>query len=353
MIRHPFLLSTNPKFYCIFQMGVGLLSTTADKLRLEMKRSRGKNMCRKRPELFVVFAAACLAVGCAKKTVDDQSLTTAIQSKLYADDATKAANIKVDVKNAVVTLSGDVPSSDVELEAMKVANGTAGIGSVNDQMKVNTAAATQPANPPPAATPQATPPPATAPAPAAAAADTAASTPPPAPRPRTLTVPAGERLQVRMTDGIDSRTNTVGQTFNGTLDAPLVSGNRVVVPAGSPVVVALTNVSSAGRIKGSSSLEVRVTSLTVGGRQYDVNSDVYDEAGKGKGKQTAIRSGIGAAAGALIGGLAGGGKGAAIGAGAGGGAGLGYQFFTHGSQVKIPSESVVAFRLAAPLTINR
>jgi hypothetical protein len=221
---------------------------------------------------------------------------------------------------------------------------------------VNTAAATQPTTPAPepaAATPQPTPPPAAAPAPASAAADTAASTPPAPARPRTLTVPAGERLQVRMTDAIDSRTNTVGQTFHGTLDAPLVSGNRVIVPAGSPVVVELTNVSSAGRIKGSSSLQVRVTSLTVGGRQYDVSSDVYDEAGKGKGKQTAIRSGIGAAAGALIGGLAGGGKGAAIGAGAGGGAGLGYQFFTHGSQVKIPSESVVTFRLAAPLTINR
>jgi hypothetical protein len=168
-----------------------------------------------------------------------------------------------------------------------------------------------------------------------------------------LTVPAGGRLQVRMIDGIDSGKNTVGQTFNGTLDAPLVHGSRVVVPAGAPAVVLLTNASSAGRIKGSSELQVRVVSLTVGGREYKVDSDVYEEAGKGKGKQTAIRTGIGAAAGALIGGLAGGGKGAAIGAGAGGGAGLGYQFFTHGSQVKIPSESVVAFRLASPLSIRR
>ncbi len=311
-------------------------------------------MCGKRPELMIALAIGCFALSCAKKTVDDQSLTSAIQSKLDADDSTKAANIKVDVKNGAVTLSGDVPSSDVELEAMKVANGTPGIASVNDQMKVNTAAATQPAPPPPdqpAATPPPTPAPVTTPAPAPA--DTAAATPPAPAEPRTLTVPAGERLQVRMTDGIDSRTNTVGQTFNGTLDAPLVHGNRVVVPAGAPVVVLLTNASSAGRIKGSSNLQVRVTSITVAGRQYDVSSDVYEEAGKGKGKQTAVRSGIGAAAGALIGGLAGGGKGAAIGAGAGGGAGLGYQFFTHGSQVKIPSESVVTFRLAAPLTIRK
>jgi BON domain len=313
-------------------------------------------MCRKRPELIVALAVGCLAVSCAKKTVDDQSLTTAIQSKLNADDSTKSANIKVDVKNGAVTLSGDVPSSDVELEAMKAANGTPGIASVNDQMKVNTAAATQPAAPepnPPAATAAPTPPPPAAATATPAPADTAATTPPPPAEPRMLTVPAGERLQVRMTDGIDSRKNSVGQTFNGTLDAPLVRGNRVVVPAGAPVTVLLTNASSAGRIRGSSDLQVRVTSLTVGGRQYEVNSDVYDEAGKGKGKQTAIRSGIGAAAGALIGGLAGGGKGAAIGAGAGGGAGLGYQFFTHGSQVKIPSESVVTFRLAAPLSIRR
>jgi hypothetical protein len=302
-------------------------------------------MCRKRPELILAIAVGCLAVSCAKKTVDDQTLTTAIQSKLYADDSTKSANIKVDVKNGVVTLSGDVPSSDVELEAMKVANGTPGIGSVNDQMKVNTAAATQPAAP--------TPPPPAAATPTPTPADTAATSPPPPAEPRTLTVPAGERLQVRMTDAIDSRKNSVGQTFNGALDAPLVHGNRVVVPAGAPVVVLLTNASSAGRIRGSSNLQVRVTSITVGGRQYDVSSDVYEEAGKGKGKQTAVRSGIGAAAGALIGGLAGGGKGAAIGAGAGGGAGLGYQFFTHGSQVKIPSESVVTFRLAAPLSVRR
>lgn len=313
-------------------------------------------MCLKRPELIVALAIGCLAVSCAKKTVDDQSLTSAIQSKLNADDSTKSANIKVDVKNGMVTLSGDVPSSDAELEAMKVANGTPGIASVNDQMKVNTAAATPPAAPeptPPAATAAPTPAPPAAATPTPAAADTAATTPPPPAPPRMLTVPAGERLQVRMTDSIDSRKNTVGQTFSGTLDAPLVHGNRVVVPAGAPVTVLLTDASSAGRIRGSSNLQVRVTSITAGGRQYDVNSDVYEEAGKGKGKQTAIRSGIGAAAGALIGGLAGGGKGAAIGAGAGGGAGLGYQFFTHGSQVKIPSESVVTFRLAAPLSIRR
>ncbi len=333
--------------------------------------------------LVVIALAGLISVSCTKKSASDESLVTAIQSKLYADDTTKAASIKVDVKNGTVTLSGDVPSSDVELEATKVANGTPGVSGVNDQMKVNAAAA-NPATSTPAANSAPQPPPSTgsyppvssapAPASAAAAAPPPAATPSPAPasvpettppepavaseppsppRPTTITIPAGTRLQVRMTDGIDSRNNTVGQTFSGSLDSPLVHGNRVVVPAGSPVTILLTNQSSAGRIKGKSELEVRVTSLTAGGRTYDVASDVYDETGKSKGKQSAVRTGIGAAAGALIGGLAGGGKGAAIGAGVGGGAGIGIQAFTHGSQVKIPPESVLTFRLAAPLTVRR
>ena len=330
--------------------------------------------------LLAIALVGLVQASCTKKSASDESLVTAIQSKLYADDATKAANIKVDVKNGTVTLSGDVPSSDVELEAMKVANATPGISGVNDQMKVNAAAAntatstnaanSTPQTPPSsgsyppassapapasaaAAPPAATPAPAPASVPETTAPEPVASEPPPPPRPTTITVPAGTRLQVRMTDGIDSKNNSVGQTFSGSLDSPLVHGNRVVVPAGSPVTVLLTNQSSAGRIKGKSELQVRVTSLTAGGRTYDVASDIYEETGKSKGKQTAVRTGIGAAAGALIGGLAGGGKGAAIGAGVGGGAGIGIQVFTHGSQVKIPPESVLTFRLDAPLTVRR
>ncbi len=329
--------------------------------------------------LGILAAAGYLSVSCAKKTVSDQSLLTDIQSKLYADDSTRAANIKVDVKNGVATLSGEVPSSDVELEAMKVANATSGIASVNDQMKVNAAAApTQPTRDQLASNPSSAAPPKSNPAPtpsagsypATSTTDSAPATmPAPAPEsspvqapptsderrrePAPLTVPAGERLQVRMIDGVDSRTNSAGQTFRASLDAPLVSGNRVVVAAGAPVTVALINSSSAGRIKGTSSLEVRAVDLSAGGRSYPLSTNVYDETGKSKGKQSAVRTGIGAAAGALIGGLAGGGKGAAIGAGAGGGAGLGYQLFTHGSQVKIPSESVLSFRLSAPLTVRR
>lgn len=317
---------------------------------------------------LIVAVLACLAIGCGRKSVSDQALTTDIQSKLYADQTTKAANINVAVKDGVVTLSGDVPSSDVELEAMKVANGAAGVRGVTDQLKVNGAMAS---NAPPAATP----PPAQAPPPATSAPTPAPATPEPAPpaapadstppppaetaqhekpvQPAFVTIPAGERVSVRMVDGIDSSKNTVGQEFQATLDSPITHGDRVVIPAGTPCAIALTNVASAGRVKGKSELAVRLSGIQYRGHMYQVDSTEIAQQGKSRGKQTTVRTGIGAAAGALIGGLAGGGKGAAIGAAAGGGAGFGINALTHGPQVKIPSETVLAFQLQSPLRVER
>jgi BON domain-containing protein len=307
-------------------------------------------MFRTRIKVFAAVAVGCLTLACGPKGPNDQALTSDIQAKLYANDATRSANVKVAVSNGAVTLSGDVPSSDVELQAMKIANATAGVHGVTDQMKVNTAAATAPAPPPDAnPAPSAAPPPASAkqsagePVPAAAA---------PRPATRTYTIPAGERLSIRMVDSIDTGKNTEGQTFRASLDAPLTSGGRVVVPVGAPVTVLLAASKGAGRIKGQSSLELRATSLGINGENVPINTAAYSQQGSARGKQSAIRTGIGAAAGALIGGLAGGGKGAAIGSVAGGGAGAGFQLATHGQQVKIPSETQLLFRLESPLTVT-
>lgn len=314
-----------------------------------------------RAALLTIAVYAVLAAGCGTKSVNDQTLTTDIQSKLSADQVTKPANVNVAVKNGVVTLSGDVPGSDVELEAMKIANATPGVASVNDQMKVNSAVAANVPPNPSAATPQ--PPGGNPPVSSQPAPPSPASNPPPmtgepapaAPRPperAAVTIPAGERVSVRTIDDINSARNTAGQVFRASLDAPLISNGRVMVPAGTPASVVLESSTSAGRIKGRSELELRLSRLEYRGRSYPISTSTVQEAGKARGKQTAVRTGIGAAAGAVIGAIAGGGKGAAIGSAAGGGAGLGYNLFTHGQQVKIPPESILTFRLEAPLTIE-
>lgn len=312
---------------------------------------------------FAVLAiAAFLAVNlaCLHKAPADQDITTGIQAKLYSDSITKPASINVAVKSGIVTLTGDVPSSDVALEAMKIANGTPGVKRVDDRLTVNGAPPAQGplagANPSDAAPPGASAPAAQTPAQQAAAQPPQTA---PAPSPQTapapappVTVPAGEHARVRLIDAIDSGRDTAGQTFRATLSSPLISHGRVVVPAGTPAAVLLTQSKSAGRIQGRSELEVRLSRIEYRGRTYAVDSSIYEETGQARGKQTAVRTGVGAAAGAIIGAIAGGGRGAAIGSAAGGGAGFGVNALTHGQQVRIPSETELTFRLARPLTIR-
>lgn len=345
---------------------------------------------------FTVSILACLLLGlfaaCGPKVSaplsSDQALTTDIQSRLYADQVTHGANVKVAVANGVVTLTGDVPSSSVALQVMTVTNNTPGIKSVNNQMTVPapsvedmSASGPPPLSqplpaaqgalpaplknlPPPVSRSAGPPPPPSMPVPVGdarppqheemARRDNPEHAPPPAPpKPRITTIATGTAISVRMIDGIDTGHNQEGQTFRASLSAPITDDDRVIVPAGAPATVLLAEARGAGRVKGSSELELRLTSITYHGEAATVASSAYEAKGSARGKETAIRTGIGAAAGALIGGLAGGGKGAGIGAAAGGGAGVGYQLLTHGKQIKIPSETQITFRLESPLVLSR
>ena len=322
--------------------------------------------------VFVVaIGIGLIGVGCARKAANDDVLANDIKAQLYSDPTTKAANISVAVKGGMATLAGDVPSADVELQAMKLANATAGVARVNDQMKVNPAtsmnqagtnqptpeisAQNQPPGAPVRAT-QAQPTPLTNPQPAPQAP---AMTPTPAPIPAhvpehvAVRVPAGEHISVQMIDAINSAHNTTGQMFRATLYGPVVSQGRTIFPAGTPVSVLLASAKNAGRIRGNSELELRLAQINYHGRTYPVTSSAYEEEGKGRGKSTAVRTGVGAAAGAIIGALAGGGKGAAIGTVVGGGGTAGYQLATHGQQVKVPSEAILNFRLESPLVVEK
>lgn len=319
------------------------------------KRNRMKRVYRLRLAVLLSVAVIFVLAACQKESVGDDKLASGIQANLSSDPMTKPANLKVAVSNGVVTLTGDVPSSDVELQAMKIANGTPGVKRVDDQIKVNAAAA---ANQPAPENPQAQAPPASpTPAPLPASPQTPVETAPaaetPTPAHVKVTIPAGEHVTIRMIDSIDSDRNEVGQVFKASLVSPLVARGRVVVPAGTTVLVELARQADAGRIKGRSALEIRLSRLEYRGRSYRLASSLYEEQGKSRGTQTAKRTGIGAVAGAVIGAIAGGGKGAAIGSAVGGGGAAGYQLFTRGEKVKIPSETVITFRLTAPVTIDR
>lgn len=207
----------------------------------------------------------------------------------------------------------------------------------------------------PAAAASSAPPPTPAP-PAAVAAQNPTLPPRPlpqsgAPTTQAIIVPAGTSIFVRMIDGVDSSKNKIGDIFHGSLESPLVVGNTVVAPASADVYGKLTQAKEAGKISGAAQLTLELTGIRINGNIVPVDSTDYDVAGKGRGGQSAERIGGGAVLGTIIGAIAGGGKGAAIGGVVGAGAGTAVQISTKGDQVRIPSETLLEFKLQQDVTV--
>jgi hypothetical protein len=191
-----------------------------------------------------------------------------------------------------------------------------------------------------------------APAPVAAPAAQAAPAPTSAYSGGPVSIPAGQPMLVRMIDGVDSSKNHIGDIFHASLETDLVVNGTLVARKGMDVYGRLAQAKEAGHMAGSAELQLELTRMVVNGQDYPVVSSDYSLKGKGRGTNTAEKVGGGAAVGAIIGAIAGGGKGAAIGAGVGSAAGAGVQVFTRGQQVKVPSETLLEFRLQQPVTVT-
>jgi hypothetical protein len=330
--------------------------------------------------MLALLLSLALAVGC-NRAPTDAKLTSDVQSQIQSDQSiTNKDQITVQASGGVITLSGAV-ASDAERSLAGIDAGkVAGVKTVVNNLQSAPPVVAQ--TPPPIEqAPQASAPtPAPekkehkkakpnagrsndqdqAPGPAAPVvaqneppAEQAAPPPPPPPPPvQKVTIPDGTQLAVRLVEALDSGRNHAGDVFHGTLAQPIVVGDKVVIPANADVTGQVTDAKDAGHFSGNSSLALKLTTLTVNGKTYQISSDQFSQQGKGRGKNTAAKVGGGAAVGALIGGLIGGGKGAAIGAGVGAGGGTAAQGVTKGQQVTLASESIVNFKLADSLTVT-
>ena len=84
--------------------------------------------------VVLAFTVAC--------SQSDAGITTAVKSKLAADDMVKAYKVDVDTENKVVTLSGDVDTAAQRAHAVMIARNTDGVADVIDQLRINPTAAT-------------------------------------------------------------------------------------------------------------------------------------------------------------------------------------------------------------------
>jgi hypothetical protein len=300
-----------------------------------------------------------------------------VQSRLTGDGALSKESIQSAVENGVVTLNGTVSNDAARSLAASDVAQVAGIKTVVNNLTVAAPVAAvatpapvpapepvvvskakKPAAPKPVAAPrpapierpnvaQQAPPPAPAPAPVAAA-----PAPPPPPAFKTVTIPAGTTIPIRMTQTLDSATTQQGQSFSGTVATDVMADGLVAIRQGTGVTGRVTAVQEAAHYKGSALLTVELVSINRHGDSIAVSTEPYSVEGKGRGKNTAAKVGGGAAIGAIIGAIAGGGKGAAIGSAAGAGVGAGANTVTRGEQVKIPSESLVNFQITNTLAVR-
>ena len=175
----------------------------------------------------------------------------------------------------------------------------------------------------------------------------------PPPPPRSVTLPAGTLITVRLAQSLETGRNSMGDAFTATLDQPLVVNGLVIAERGSRQSGKLALADQSGRVKGRAALGLELVTLnTADGQQVNITTEVFrHEAASSAGRDTA-KAGVMAGIGAAIGAIAGGGKGAAIGAAAGGAAGAGTVLATRGEQARLPAETRISFRLSQPVTLT-
>jgi hypothetical protein len=172
-------------------------------------------------------------------------------------------------------------------------------------------------------------------------------------REQTFVIPAGTRVEVRLAQTLDTKYVRPGDRFAATLDKPIVTGNRVIVPRGTTFDGVIEESKSSGRFRGRAVLMMRLRSFRLNGSIYRI-STAPDTAVSGNHRnRNLVFMGGGPAAGASIGAIAAGGPGALIGAGAGALAGTTSAFFTGRKNVKLPVESRLTFSLRSSVPLRR
>ena len=318
--------------------------------------------------LTLLAAAGCKTPAPAPT---DQQIAANIQTKINSESALAGQEIQVSVANGVVTLSGSVADPASRALAGNDSGTVAGVKTVVNNLTVQPVAAgiapaepqkreprsssvrreTRRAPPPPPMAPMA----ATEPPQQAQVAPAPLPPPPAAPAQpvvKEVTLPAGTRIPVRISEMLSSKDAQPQDVFHASLASDVGTQGVIALRQGAAILGRVIDARDATHFKGSSLLSLELTEIMANGKKISLVTAPYVQAGQGRGKNTAEKAGGGAVLGAIIGAIAGGGKGAAIGTLAGGAAGAGVNAVTKGEQVEIPAETLISFQLQSPLTLT-
>lgn len=188
-----------------------------------------------------------------------------------------------------------------------------------------------------------------------------------------IVVPADTKIPMALKNSVNTKTAYVGQAIYCETIYPITVGNRVVIPVGTYIKGAVTQVVRPGRVKGKGQIGLRFDSMTLPNgittsiratlSSYSGNGNqgfIRDESkieGESSKKEDAATVAKTTATGAEIGTIAGVashsvGKGLGIGSGAGAAGGLIWVLATRGKQTVIPSGTSLELELNSPLSFQ-
>ncbi len=323
-------------------------------------------VCVALPTVFLLSAeiVAQKTIAAHTEQKSDDQIASEINSKLMVSNTLRPLDLGVWVHDGTATLSGTVPSLALKQQAETLVHSVSGVKKLDDQLTIGTVAAVAPGFP--AGASAGAPPQRTTPVYGAGEPVQQPVGPPVQarndPPPRSyqarpgfplLTVPVGTPLNIMMMQTVDSHHTKPGTGFRGIVMRDVAVARGVIaVPRGAFVEGVVIDARPPGHLKGRPVLALQLTNVNIGNLSYVLTSNVWGHEGLGKGGETAQAVGGGAAFGAITGAIVGGGPTALLGAALGGLGGAGLSALSAGPHLLVPAESVLTFRLNAPLTVR-
>ena len=165
-------------------------------------------------------------------------------------------------------------------------------------------------------------------------------------------LPAETSIPITLETSHSTATSHTEDRVDARVRADVVSGGKVVIPAGSELRGHLVTVRRSGKVKGLAYMSMSFSELVANGKTYRIATRrIGVQAQPSHGRDAKIIGG-GAGAGAVVGALVDGKGGAAKGALIGAGAGTGAVLVTRGKEVTFPAGSRWRVRLTKPLDID-
>ena len=165
-------------------------------------------------------------------------------------------------------------------------------------------------------------------------------------------LPTETSIPITLETAVSSATSRPEDRVDARVRADVLSGGKVVIPAGSEMRGHVVSVRRSGKVKGRAYLSLSFNELVANGKTYRIATRrIGVQAPPSHGRDAKIIGG-GAGAGAVVGAIVDGKEGAAKGALVGAGAGTGAVLATRGKEVTLASGSRWRVRLVKPLEID-